>query len=551
MLFLPLSTYQSCSVGTASQCKDAEFPPGTNLAGEGFDITTLNRKAAVIDMTLWNHQDETCTLCPNPYVAGKKQKLPLSVVNWRANQVCSMKVSSQIHKTSESLIRSRSSEVENNWKLSLNVNTGNKSDLLILAGTQSKLAEFSMEKTKNDRFSFISHNIKCQYYSYQVSRSPKLHRKFQEAVDKLPKTYSIASKRQYYELIDSFGTHYITKVKLGGSVQTVTYIRPCQASLKGYSVEDLQKCLDMKASATTAGGIDMEAKPCKKISQKEDGIFLFSNLFDDRFTEIKGGVTAELELLFSNDKYLSTYKQYTAYKNWLNTLPQNPDVISYSLAALHELLPVDTTVQKNLQTAVSHYILDKALLRDCSAPCQPGTHSDDKDPCICHCYIGSTINADCCPTRKSMARVIITVQRGTNLWGDYVTATDGYMKVFFNGQMVRNSPVINNNNNPHWNMVVNLGIRDLSEGRHVRLEVWDQDHSWDDDLLGECQNFLAAGMKEEVCDLQYGRLYYKWAVRCAPSLTGETCKDYDPSPMKQSLKNMDVPRYSHPTPAAL
>lgn len=150
-----------------------------------------------------------------------------------------------------------------------------------------------------------------------------------------------------------------------------------------------------------------------------------------------------------------------------------------------------------------------------------------------------------------MARVIITVQRASGLWGDHTTATDGYVKVSFNGQLVQRSPVINNNNNPSWGTVVDLGTQDMSAGHKVRFEVWDQDNSWDDDLLGACNVDLSAGVKEDLCTLQHGRLFYKYEVKCAPSLRGDTCTEYKPTPMNQSLKRLYVSRHAHPIPKAI
>lgn len=165
MLSLPQCTHQSCTDGTPKQCQDAEFAPGTNFAGEGFDITSMERKGAfVLDMNQWKRKDKTCTLCSNPYLENKRQKLPLSVVDWRAKQSCSMKVSSELHRSSESLVSSSTSSVDTNWQTNLDVNVGEKSGALMLAGTNSKLADYSMEKTKNDKFSFTSQSMSCEYY---------------------------------------------------------------------------------------------------------------------------------------------------------------------------------------------------------------------------------------------------------------------------------------------------------------------------------------------------------------------------------------------------
>lgn len=545
MLSLPQGSYQSCIEGTPRQCADAEFAPGSNLAGEGFDITKMERKGAfVLDMNQWKRKDKTCTLCSNPYQESKKQKLPLSVVDWRAKQSCSMKVSTKLHKSSESLVTSSSSSVENNWQVNLDVELPQNEASLMLAGTHSKVADYAMEKTKNDKFSFASHSMSCEYYSYRVSSTPKLHREFQRAVKQLPKIYSAQYKQRFYKLIDDFGTHYITKVKLGGSVESVTSIRQCQASLKGLSVEEVEMCLQAEASASIKASIKAEAKHCKKDSSKMENSKSFSDLFNDRFTEIKGGHTTEPDLLFSADKNPS------AYKEWLESLPQNPDIVSYSLESLHELLPTNTPVRKNLRSAISHYILEKGLWRNCSERCQAGIKSDSRDPCVCQCHNDPAVTPDCCPTRKGMARVTITIQRASGLWGDHTTATDGYVKMLFDGQAHR-SPVIYNNNEPHWAMVVDLGTQDLSMSNKVRFEVWDEDNKWDDDLLGECERVLTAGVKEDLCVLQHGQLYFKLEVKCAPSLSGKTCTDYKPTPMSQSLKKLYVSRHAHPIPKAI
>ncbi|XP_030592007.1 perforin-1-like [Archocentrus centrarchus] len=545
VLSLPRSTDQSCTEGTPKQCADAEFAPGANLAGEGFDITKMERKGAfVLNMNLWKRKDKTCILCSNPFMENRKQKLPMSVVDWRAKQSCSARVSTKLHKSSDSLVDSSVSSVENNWKMNLDLKAGSKGASLMLAGTNSKLSSYSMEKTKNDKFSFASHSMSCEYYSYRVSRKPKLHREFYTAVKKLPKTYRPETKQQFYKLIDDFGTHYITKVKLGGSIESVTSIRQCEASLQGLSAEEVQMCLEVEASASIKATISTQTKHCKKDIQQTDSKSAFSSLFNDRFTEIRGGHTTEPDLLFSANK------NPAAYKEWLDTLPNNPDIVSYSLDSLHELLPTTAKVRKNLRSAISHYILEKGLWRNCSDRCKAGIGSDSRDPCVCQCHNDPAVTQDCCPTRKGMARVIITVQRATGLWGDHTTGTDGYVKVFFNKLQVRRSPVIYNNNNPHWAMVVDLGPQDVSSGK-LRFEVWDEDNKWDDDLLGECEAVLTAGVKEDLCNLQHGWLFYKWEVQCAPSLSGKSCMDYKPSPMNPSLKKLYVSRHAHPIPKAI
>lgn len=51
-------------------------------------------------------------------------------------------------------------------------------------------------------------------YSYRVSNKPVLHPEFKRSVKELPKTYNLDLKPRFYKFINTYGTHYITKVIL-------------------------------------------------------------------------------------------------------------------------------------------------------------------------------------------------------------------------------------------------------------------------------------------------------------------------------------------------
>ncbi|KAF5894982.1 perforin-1-like, partial [Clarias magur] len=283
LVLVPL--IQSCEKGSARDCAEADFAPGSDLAGEGFDITKMQRKGSfVIDMKRWKHKDKSCILCRNPFMEGKKQKLPVSVVDWRPSQKCRMTVSSSVYQSSESLVSASTSSIENNWSANLGIDTRRGAGSLTLAGSNSKLAEYSMEKTKKDRFSFTSHSVSCGYYSYRVSNKPIIHPEFKEALSHLPKQYSAQFKPRFYKLIDNFGTHYITKVTLGGKVHSVTSIRQCQTSLQGLSVDEVKTCLDVEATASVMGKAtsNVNAKHCDEAKDKTESKNSFSSNFNDR-----------------------------------------------------------------------------------------------------------------------------------------------------------------------------------------------------------------------------------------------------------------------------
>jgi len=73
------------------------------------------------------------------------------------------------------------------------------------------------------------------------------------------------------------------QVKLGGSVQSVTSIRQCQASLQGLSVEEVQMCLEAEASASMKViKIKTESKHCQKDIEKTESKSSFYGHFNDR-----------------------------------------------------------------------------------------------------------------------------------------------------------------------------------------------------------------------------------------------------------------------------
>lgn len=163
----PLCLPSSVSfIGTPKECKKAHFVPGYNLGGEGFDIVTMERKGAyVIDTETWKLANDTCRLYRNNYRNGESQKVPVAVVDWRTLPKCSLKVSSTVYDSAESLVNDSTSSVSNDWKIGLDipvdpsVTVGGG-----LGGSHSRESSFSMQKSKQDRYTFLSHSVHCSFY---------------------------------------------------------------------------------------------------------------------------------------------------------------------------------------------------------------------------------------------------------------------------------------------------------------------------------------------------------------------------------------------------
>ncbi|CAB1351034.1 unnamed protein product, partial [Coregonus sp. 'balchen'] len=498
--------------GTPQECEQAEFVPGYNLAGEGFDIVKMQRKSYyVIDMENWKREGDTCELVVNLYLDGAKQKLPAAMAHWRALTNCKREVSSSIYESSESLINTTTSAVTNNWKLGLDLAMNEVKFKTIIGGTDSREATYAIAK-------------------YSLVEDPPLHKQFLNSLKKLPAVYDLNSKPAYKILIDMYGTHFTSQVNLGGKVSAVTSIKSCQATMNGLTDTAVKDCLDVEASLSYkfSASLTAELHYCNEIKKKLGTNQSFSRMFSDRHSEIIGGAVNGGDLLFSGGL------DANAYKDWLESLKTIPDVVHYSLKPLHFLLKSGHPALPGLKKAVEEYILENALIMKCSESCQIGTRTSPRDHCACVCNSDQSIKSNCCPAGKGLARLQVYGLRAKGLYGDISTETDGFVEISYDKQ-VKITEVIKDDDNPVWPESFEFGPIHINFATKLTFKVYDTDKVWNKDVLGECSFDLRRGNVSDVCVFQYGTFFFSYTVQCAPSLGGSRCEEYIPSPMSASL----------------
>ncbi len=367
------------------------------------------------------------------------------------------------------------------------------------------------------------------FYRYRVAENPPLHAEFLQAIKSLPASYDPDA---YRNLITTYGTHYTTRVMLGGQIKAITAIKSCQAAMSDLTDTAVKDCLDVEASGSYyAATVKAEAHFCKEKKKKMGKNEKFSSMFSERQTEIIGGNINGEDLLFSGSSHPNSLK------NWHESLKSLPDIVHYSLKPLHFLLSAKDPAKKGLKKAVEEYIIQNALMKVCSEPCKIGIKCSPRDQCACVCESSQVITSNCCPTAKGLATLKVYNLRAKSLFGDTFTQTDGTVTVTYDNQIKR-TETIDNNDNPHWPETFEFGPIKIRMANKLTFEVYDADSSWNSDLLGKCSFDLRSEVVTDACIFKYGTFYFTYEVKCAPSLQGPQCNEYKPSPMAAPLANI-------------
>uniref|UniRef100_A0A3Q0SSQ7 MACPF domain-containing protein n=1 Tax=Amphilophus citrinellus TaxID=61819 RepID=A0A3Q0SSQ7_AMPCI len=484
----------SCRTGNYIRCEAAPFVPGHNLIGEGFDVVTLHRKGAyMIDVMTYRKPDGTCTLCPNRHQGKMLQKLPASVVDWRAISRCKADISTSTH-------------ISVGYSMIYKDQTGP----LLLQHTHCHLQPLSVscEYHIYHKFRLTLDNLTlliCFFLpSYRVSSTPPLSSEFSRDVANLPTHYNSSTRSQYDELIHTYGTHYIRQVHLGGRMKRVTAIQTCLSTLNGLSSNEFDSCLWMGVSVGL-GKLKISSVPesCKKVLENRDVTTMYGSGLHQHYTDVVGGNgwLGEFSLTHNNS---------LGFANWLNSLKDHPDVASYFLRPMYQLVPKGTK-KAGMKAAIEQYLKDNSV---------SNYHSER------NCgWSTPNLAYNCCPQKAWRGELRVEIIRAWNLKGDHLGPTDSYAKMRF-GSIFKQTPMIESNN-PRWNAYYNLGTVDTHHNLHI--EVWDEDLFYDDHLIA-CWTKVESGTRTYTCSHDGGDLQFKTILTCSPHLSGDQCHRYKPSP---------------------
>lgn len=294
------------------------------------------------------------------------------------------------------------------------------------------------------------------------------------------------------------------QVQLGGKVRRITAFRTCLAALKGFAERDVKNCLNAELRMSLGflpANVTLSNK-CDNLLKGNMSMGFYQGFMTHKI-EVIGGERYFPDILYQQDPQ-------EAYDSWMNSLHHNPDVISYAIFPLHQLVP-DSQMAANLRDAITDYIQENQLKED-----QFGSKNCSPTPNLDH---------NCCPLRSGRGTLRLMIHRAAGLRADTFTKTDAYVKIFYNG-MYEETETVLDDNDPVWNATYNFGAVEV--GQELRLEVWDRDVIYND-MPGRCVAVPERGTHSFSCQLKRGVLYFSYVAKCDAHLTGFRCGRYSPS----------------------
>uniref|UniRef100_K7FG64 Perforin 1 n=1 Tax=Pelodiscus sinensis TaxID=13735 RepID=K7FG64_PELSI len=513
LLFLPgVSPY--CYTATAEKCRETTpSMPWHSLVGKGFDITTLGwTEASLLDTSLWHGPDGTCTLCQSPR---QDRKVPLAVVDWKENAACKQEVRSSVEESAVAVAQAAAPPAGPcPFHCSTTPTAGPGHSVRLRLTPQHGLAPQFSQDLHQLPPSYKPDTYRSFLATLRLTHQPRLAPQFSQAMRQLPPSYEPDTYRSF---LATYGTHYLSHVALGGRMRKLTAIPTCRAALDGLTDTEIRETLGFEFLED----LGLNQFPSDSHTHEPSSQGNFSSLvpYLEKHIEVTGGSSHTKELF-------STTQNTTTFTAWLESLKARSSLVSYSLGPIHTLASPGDPRREALRQAVKEYVAERGQ-RMCPWSCSEGGYADTLDPCTCHCSGNPLTNSMCCSLRRGGARLKVRVMSGKELFGDITTTTDGYVKVFFQGQELETS-LIANNDNPEWNEDLYFGAVTLPEEPELKVEVWDSDIS-PDDLLGVCFTQLKAGRNVTLmCNLERGHVQLSYSLECGPNLGGDSCQEYVP-----------------------
>ncbi len=473
--------------------------------------------------------------------------LPNAVANWKSVNKCYGHFSKSGYSGADEYLHSEDSVIKES---SIGIPDSILGVGVKLTGSSSPESSFIKKKTKTFQMHFQQTQFACEVYDFSLNTNNlPLNTDFVNSIKKLPSTYKPLDS-SYIDFIKTFGTHYTSRVILGGKIKHIMSYHTCTAGAFNMGQTKFSDCMTINI---TANPVQIVSKFLKHINLPFDTTFTTSinpscetivNKFKDTvskttygydtFIAIEGGSReTAVAWFFADDVNVQNI-----YKRWIGEVDKTPGLIKYGLTPIaHLVKQVDEGKAERLLCAVDDYFKEKESIENsqtlCDFTCPLKQQYGSDDDCSCGC--GNQyqyLSADCCPLLSGQGHLKLTILRIENIgdhdgWIDDINEV--FVKVNMQGKDWQTRTISGKEGTTiEWNDEKDQGI--VQGGLPFILQVIEEDTFTNDDNLGMCYGIVDTKHGERSCHLfKGGQLYYQLDFECLPYYKGDHCEKFDPT----------------------
>ncbi|XP_018964431.1 complement component C7 [Cyprinus carpio] len=347
-------------------CDLQKPPPNVELTGQGFDALRKEARGTVINTKSFGG------LCRKTFSGDHRDlyRLPQSVLRY------TFQVTAKNDFTDESF--------DSSWHYLNHIEKHSRTSGTAY-GHDDYVFHNELLQSQSKNLLIMKSDVDVAQFQNQAPEYLPLSEEFWKALLSLPVTYDYAA---YRNVLERFGTHYISEGTLGGQFRL--FLMASQDIIKKLqSVQrDYKQCV--KTSHSILFIIRWTTEDCNEEKFNEEQPFYESLSKNDMTTDIFGGDPAYIAKLSMLNKN-TPVENGRAFSQWSGSVKGFPKVIKPKLRPLHELVKEVSCAgvkKHHLKRAIETYLSEKhsCHCRECK---NNGLRVLDNDVCKCVCKPGT------------------------------------------------------------------------------------------------------------------------------------------------------------------
>ncbi|XP_029016569.1 complement component C7 [Betta splendens] len=356
-----------CSEQSHFVCDRSAPPPNIELLGLGVDLVTGKKRGTVINTKSFGGQCNTIFSGVNQ----RTYRLPVSTIQYNFMVKAQNDFSDEMY--------------HSEWHYAHDIVKRQK-----ISGTTTGYRNYDYhekhDKTQTQKLVILKNEIEITQFQSNAPRYIPISEEFWKALSKLPSVYDYAAYRQ---VLERFGTHYVSEGSLGGSFNVIAKVDEETEKLMIREREEHQECertkrwiLFFPITRTVC-----RKDPARPNIDKDLDEFRKNNPFK---VTVVGGGTSQIAAL-QRLEVSTADKNWETYANWADSVGSFPQIIKQKFRPLSELVKeVQCAAVKRhyLRRAIEQYVSESdpchcrpcsnnglAVINDyrCKCVCKPGT----------------------------------------------------------------------------------------------------------------------------------------------------------------------------------